>query len=78
MVMIGNVHPDIQRLSQVTRESMYKAIEMCKPGVSFSKIGETIQDYAEEAGFYVNQEFGGHGIAHDMHMPPLVHHYKTK
>jgi methionyl aminopeptidase len=43
MVMLGNVHPDIQKLSRVTREAMYAAIDICGPGVTFNKIGETIQ-----------------------------------
>ena len=25
----------------------------------------------------MNRDFGGHGIAHEMHMPPLVHHWKS-
>lgn len=77
MVMLGNVHPDILKLSQVTRESMYKAIEICRPGASFKQIGKEIEDYANEHGYYVNREFTGHGIAHELHMPPLVHHYTT-
>lgn len=36
MVMLEDentkVHPDIHRLSRVTRESMYAAINECKPG----------------------------------------------
>ena len=71
------VHQDIHRLSQVTRESMYAAINECKPGVRFNKISDIITDYAESHGYFVNQEFGGHGIAHHLHMPPLVHHNKT-
>ena len=71
------VHPEIERLSRVTRESMFIAIDQCKPGVPFSKIGETIQDYANAHNFFVNEEFGGHGIAHHLHMPPLVHHLRT-
>ena len=50
---------------------------MCKPGVKFCEIGETIEEYARAHGYYVNREFGGHGIAHDLHLSPLVHHYKT-
>ena len=50
MVMLENeevkVHPDIKRLSQVTREAMYKGIELVKPGTKFSEIGEIIDDYA--------------------------------
>jgi len=78
MVMLGNVHPDIVKLSQVTRESMFKAIEICKPGAKFSQIGAEIEDYAHDCGYSVNQEFGGHGIAHELHLAPLVHHYREK
>ena len=78
MVMLGNVHPDIVALSTATREAMYHGISICKPGTCFSKIGEVIEEYARSKGYYVNQEFGGHGIAHELHLPPLVHHYKTE
>jgi len=77
MVMIGDVHPEIRKLSEVTRQSMFLAIEMCKPGVKYSQIGTTITDYAHAHGYEVNEEFGGHGIAHHLHMPPLVHHHKA-
>ena len=53
---------------------MFMAIEHCKPGVMFSKIGEVIEDYAHGHGYTVNQEFGGHGIGQELHMSPLVHH----
>ena len=56
---------------------MYKAIGLCRPGARFSEIGATIEDYAHEHGYSVNQEFGGHGIAHELHLAPLVHHYRT-
>ena len=42
MVLLGEVHPDIERLAKTTREAMFKAIQICKPGQPFSKIGETI------------------------------------
>jgi len=44
--MIGNVHPDIVRLSTVAREAMYAAIDICKPGTRFNTIGEVIEDYS--------------------------------
>jgi methionyl aminopeptidase len=68
------VNPKIKDLSRVTRESMYAAINECKPGMKFSRIAELITDYANEHGYFVNTEFGGHGIAHHLHMAPLVHH----
>eukprot|EP00355_Strombidium_rassoulzadegani_P008917 CAMPEP_0168623506 /NCGR_PEP_ID=MMETSP0449_2-20121227/8865_1 /TAXON_ID=1082188 /ORGANISM="Strombidium rassoulzadegani, Strain ras09" /LENGTH=264 /DNA_ID=CAMNT_0008664899 /DNA_START=166 /DNA_END=960 /DNA_ORIENTATION=- len=78
MVMIGDVHEDILKLSKVTREAMFKAIDICKPGVRYNEIGETIQNYADQFGYFVNREFGGHGIAHELHLAPLVYHHKTK
>lgn len=40
------VHPDIHRLSNVTRESMFAAINECKPGMKYSDIARIITDYA--------------------------------
>jgi methionyl aminopeptidase len=57
---------------------MYAAINACKPGTRYNQIGEIITEYAKAHGFYVNEEFGGHGIAHHLHMAPLVHHNVTK
>jgi methionyl aminopeptidase len=47
MVMIGDVHEDIKKLSEVTREAMFKAIGICGPGVPFKEIGKTIERYAD-------------------------------
>ena len=63
MVLLGNVHPKVRDLARVTREAMFAAIDICKPGVPFSKIGAVIQDYANAYGFAVNEDFAGHGIA---------------
>jgi methionyl aminopeptidase len=74
MALIGNVHPDVQKLMRVTREAMYKAINICKPGVKVKKIGETIEDYAREFNYTVSAEFAGHGIGQQMHMYPSIMH----
>lgn len=43
MVLLGEVHPEIEALSKTTREAMYKAIEICKPGTTFDQIGKVIE-----------------------------------
>ena len=48
------VNPDIKRLAKVTREAMFMAIEQCRPGIKFNKIGESIEDYAQGHGYTVN------------------------
>lgn len=74
MVTIGDVHPDIKNLIRVTREAMYKAIEICKPGVPYSKIGEVINDYAIKHNYVVCPHFTGHGIGQNLHEGPFVYH----
>ena len=63
--------PKPQRLSQVTQECMYKAIEIVKPGCRLGDIGEVIQKHAEKNGFSVVREFCGHGIGKVFHEEPL-------
>ena len=56
---------------------MFKAIEICGPGVPFKQIGKEIEEYADERGYFCNREFGGHGISHKMHMSPMIFHYNA-
>ncbi len=46
MVLLGDVDPEIKRLSKVTREAMFKGIQIVKPGAKFSDIGNVIEEYA--------------------------------
>jgi methionyl aminopeptidase len=64
-----------ERLSQVTQECMYKAIEIVKPGCRLGDIGEVIQKHAEKNGFSVVREFCGHGIGKVFHEEPQILHY---
>lgn len=78
MVPVGtDVHIDILRLIRVTREAQFKGIEMCRPGLRFNEIGPVIEDYAAKYGYYINEQFEGHGIAHDIHLPPVVHGHRS-
>ena len=74
MVAIGEVDPEIQDLIRVTRESMFKAIEICKPGVSYNEIGKAITEYVHKYNYTVCPHFTGHGIGQDLHNGPFVYH----
>lgn len=56
---------------------MFKAIQICKPGQSFKKIGEVIQEHANKHNFTVCEEFCGHGVGKELHMQPLVRHHSN-
>jgi len=74
-VPIGKVSPEAQRLLDVTRECLERAVHVMHPGRRLSDIGNTIQGHAEAAGFSVVREFVGHGIGRLLHEEPQVHNF---
>ena len=72
---VGELSPEAQKLMDVTRECLYKAIDIVKPGTRLGDIGHVIQTYAEANGFSVVRDFVGHGIGTNMHEDPQVLHY---
>ena len=57
---------------------MFQGIQICRPGERIQNIGHKIEEYAHRNGYWVNKEFAGHGIGRDLHMPPLVCHYREE
>lgn len=72
---VGELSPEAQKLMDVTKECLYKAIDIVKPGTRLGDIGHVIQTYAEANGFSVVRDFVGHGIGTNMHEDPQVLHY---
>ncbi|MEE4730948.1 type I methionyl aminopeptidase [Pseudomonas alliivorans] len=75
MFHVGTVPVWAERLSQVTQECLYKAIEIVRPGTRLGDIGAVIQKHAEKNGFSVVREFCGHGIGKVFHEEPQVMHF---
>ena len=78
MFFVGNPSVKSKNLVSTTYESMMKAINIIKAGVSLGDIGETIQTYVEEKGFSVVRDFCGHGIGKTFHTDPNILHYGKK
>ena len=72
---VGRVSEEAARLLRVTDESLYKAIDVVKPGARVSDIGHAVQKHVEAHGFSVVREFVGHGIGQQMHEEPQVPNY---
>jgi methionyl aminopeptidase len=75
MYVVGKRSKKIERLIQVTHDSLMKGIEMVKPGNTFGDIGNAIQRYAESNRMSVVRDFCGHGLGRVFHSPPNVLHY---
>lgn len=69
---VGEISDTAKALMKSTEESLYKAIEMVKPGVRLGDIGAAIQKYNESNGFSVVREYVGHGVGKDLHEEPEV------
>lgn len=74
-VFVGDVDSKSKKLVQVTWECLAKSIEIVKPGVKFSAIGQVVEAHAHKHGYSVVREFTGHGIGQFFHMSPYVAHF---
>ena len=71
-VLVGTVSPEKQRLVEVCRESLERAIALCVPGNRLGDIGHAVQSYVESNGFSVVRQIVGPGIGRAMHEDPQV------
>ena len=74
---VGQISEAAALLLRVTEESLYKAIEVVKPGGRVSDIGHAVQSHVEAHGFSVVREFVGHGVGQQMHEDPQVPNFCT-
>lgn len=73
---VGTPSPEIAKLVDVTKKSLYMGIDQCVPGNRIGDIGAVIQHYTEDENGYGDvKEFVGHGIGPTMHEDPMVPHY---
>ena len=59
---VGEIKPEVQKLLDVTKESLYIGIEQFKSGNRIGDISWAIQNHAEKNGFGVVRELVGHGF----------------
>lgn len=68
----GEASEEAQKLLDVTKQSLYKGIEMAVVGNRVGDISNAVQTYCEERGYSVVREFVGHGIGRAVHEDPEV------
>lgn len=69
---VGEVDLEAQRLLDVTRIALEKAIEQCYPGKRLGDIGHAVQAYVEAQRMAVVRDYVGHGVGTSMHEDPQV------
>src|SRR5580704_4760175 len=75
-VPVGDgVSPELQKLLEVTRESLEHGIKAAQIGNTVGDVGAAVQQVVEANGFSVVREFVGHGIGTRLHEDPQVPNY---
>jgi methionyl aminopeptidase len=72
---VGSVSPEIKKLLEVTKASLYKGIEAFKAGNRVGDVGFAIQEFTEKHGYGVVRELVGHGLGTSMHEDPEMPNY---
>ncbi len=76
-VPVGQINPAVQRLLDVTRQTLELALSHIKPGRRWSDIARLMQYNVERSGYSVVREFVGHGVGRSMHEDPKVPNFVT-
>lgn len=71
-VGVGVIAPEHQRLIDVTRESLERALKVLHAGARVGDISEAVQSYVEGNGMSVVRQLVGHGVGYKLHEEPRI------
>ncbi|MEX0594789.1 MAG: type I methionyl aminopeptidase [Patescibacteria group bacterium] len=69
---VGKVTVPVQKLLEVTKEALAKAITKAKIGNKTGDIGDIVQRTVEGAGFQIVRDLTGHGVGKTLQEPPSI------
>ncbi len=69
---VGAVSPVAEKLLEVTKESLMRAVEQCRVGNRLGDISHAVQSHVEANGFSVVRTLVGHGVGRSMHEDPQI------
>jgi methionyl aminopeptidase len=72
---VGPVTPVAHKLLDVTKGSLFDAVEQCRPGNKLGDVSHAVQARVEGEGLSVVRSLVGHGIGRDMHEEPQIPNY---
>lgn len=72
---VGEISDEAKGLLDATRESLYAAIAVAKPGARIGDIGHAVEEYCRSRGYGIVKEYVGHGVGRELHESPDVPNY---
>ncbi len=78
MYLVGNVSEEARRLVEVTKECLELGTTQVKPFGSTNDIGKAIEPFANQKGYTVVRDLGGHGVGLKFHEEPHIDHFEKQ
>lgn len=75
---IGEVSPEIKKLTEVTKQSFFEGIKMAKAGNHLYDISNAIDAYVTPFGYGIVRELVGHGIGTKLHEDPQIPNFAQR
>jgi methionyl aminopeptidase len=72
---VGPVSALAGKLLDVTKASLFDAVEQCRPGNRLGDVSHAVQERVEAEGLAIVRSLVGHGIGRDMHEEPQIPNY---
>ncbi|MCL2538779.1 MAG: type I methionyl aminopeptidase [Oscillospiraceae bacterium] len=69
---VGEISKENEKLIEVTKECLFRAVEAAKKGNRVGDISSAVQTCAEANGFSVIRDYVGHGVGRELHEKPEV------
>jgi methionyl aminopeptidase len=69
---VGDVSGDNQHFLEIGKQSLRKAINKVKAGVSVYEVSAAMQRVVERAGYSAVYQLTGHGVGEELHMEPAI------
>ena len=72
---VGEVSEKIEKLLNVTKDSLYIGVEKMQVNNRVGDIGSAIQNYVNQYGYGIVRELVGHGLGKNLHEEPEIPNY---
>jgi len=76
-ICMEKVDPEVKKMVDVTRESLYLGIQQVIPGNRVSHIGKAVSEHVQQYKYGVVREYCGHGVGFSQHEDPQVPNYPS-
>ncbi len=74
---VGKISDELKKLLEITEEALYAGIkEIIAGNKLYDTVSAAVEDKANEYGYGIVKNYGGHGIGRSLHEDPFVYNFR--